>query len=407
MRLLNTAFEASLLREESRSLHFRLVLLSPQELSENSGPPEGLHRLLFDLRRQFTAHELRRLAPAVDFDRSLIGVDWDEQGQLEIWGIIHSGPDWLEQFRGGRGNASNLPDCLIIAVRDPGSIVISRGTRSLCALEAGVLQNRGFNVLQSNWSLADFTCVRDELMQLHLAARAERGDRWAPIAAELTRSVAEQMIQRLISAVQRLRHGGTLLMVPTDRGDEFVQPNAWIRLKYRFADDEARLRFRSLIVRVMNRLAALGAPSADETTVSWDDYTTSNDAVLAKLDEAIFELAYLIATLTAVDGAVVITKRFELLGFGGEIAGALPEVHRVAQALDLEGAGYDLESTDEVGTRHRSVYRLCNVLHDVLGIVISQDGGVRFVRWHESQVMYWNHNSIVPSDRVLDHWRML
>jgi hypothetical protein len=39
------------------------------------------------------------------------------------------------------------------------------------------------------------------------------------------------------------------------------------------------------------------------------------------------------------------------------------------------------------------VYRLCNALHDVLGIVISQDG-VRFICWKDPHVTYWRHTTI-------------
>ena len=47
-------------------------------------------------------------------------------------------------------------------------------------------------------------------------------------------------------------------------------------------------------------------------------------------------MSHLIASLANVDGAVVLTKRFEILGFGAEIAGELPHVTEVRRALDLE-----------------------------------------------------------------------
>src|SRR5688572_17924557 len=116
----------------------------------------------------------------------------------------------------------------------------------------------------------------------------------------------------------------------------------------------------------------------DENAVGWDDYGRVRNRDLTDLNDAIFEMSHMIATLTPVDGAVVITKRFEILGFGAEIAGTLPEVQHVAHALDLEGATYNIQRTDDVGTRHRSVYRLCNAIRDVLGIVVSHDGSASF-----------------------------
>ncbi len=48
------------------------------------------------------------------------------------------------------------------------------------------------------------------------------------------------------------------------------------------------------------------------------------------------------------------------------------------------------ESPEGVGTRHRAAYRVCNTLHDAIVVVISQDGDVRFVRWKDGIVTYWD-----------------
>ena len=60
-----------------------------------------------------------------------------------------------------------------------------------------------------------------------------------------------------------------------------------------------------------------------------------------ELDEAVFEVAHLIADLSQVDGAVVMTSDLDLLGFGAEITGRLPDIGRVARAADLEGTHRD------------------------------------------------------------------
>jgi hypothetical protein len=394
-QVLATAFEASLLQEENRTLTFRLALQSHQDFPEADGPPDGLHRLLFIAPRPFTPHELRRLTPAVDYDRSLIGISVNETDELQMWGIIQSGPGWVERFRGGRGRNSNLPDCLLVAVRGPGHMIIARGPRPLCTFEAGALLTDRLNVFNSEWLPASFASVRKQLLQLHTEAQIDSKVPWSTIDHEFPGKVAQQMLQRLISTVQRSRHGGTLLFVPTDFTHECEGPNPLVRLKYRFAQDEPRARLRTLIVRIMNTLASAISP-LNANLVGWDDYVHSASRELTDLDDSIFEMSHFVATLTEVDGAVIVTRDFDLLGFGGEIAGALPEVESVAHATDLEGLTFRVERTEDVGTRHRSVYRLCNVLHEVLGIVISQDGGARFIRRQGTHVMYWDHSTIIP-----------
>ena len=61
-------------------------------------------------------------------------------------------------------------------------------------------------------------------------------------------------------------------------------------------------------------------------------------------------------------------------------------------ALDLEGERTVQMSTAGVGTRHRSPYRLCNVLPGAVAVVVSQDGNARFVRRTDGGVAYWDHS---------------
>jgi hypothetical protein len=192
--------------------------------------------------------------------------------------------------------------------------------------------------------------------------------------------------------VRGARHGGIVVVVPPFRAEEILA-GRHVALKHAFTDSEPRRRYSTLIVRIMNRLAQAhgkGEEASYPRTVGWEEYVASEDRELAELDEAIFEFAYLVAGLSAVDGAVVMTQRFELLGFGGEISGELPAVSSVHKARDLEGKRTAEEGTGGVGTRHRSAYRLAGALPDALVVVISQDGDARFVRHKDGAVTYWD-----------------
>jgi hypothetical protein len=215
-----------------------------------------------------------------------------------------------------------------------------------------------------------------------------------PLDENLTRVIGQHTVRRMISVLRESRHGGTVVFISPELTHEFSGENRYVAFKHAFAGGEPRRRFRTTIVRVMNRLAQIhgkgDAPSYPRA-VGWEEYQQTNDERIAELYEAIFELAHLIAALASVDGAVVMSKRFELLGFGGEISGALPAVAAARRALDLEGERSIRESTDGVGTRHRSAYRLCNALPGAVAVVVSQDGNVRFVRRAEGNVTYWDH----------------
>ncbi len=99
----------------------------------------------------------------------------------------------------------------------------------------------------------------------------------------------------------------------------------------------------------------------------------------------------LTATLSAAQ--MLMTTRFEELGFGGEIACDHADVPIVARALDIEGARVEAERAEGVGTRHRSAFRFCHEVRDALAVVISQDMDVRFVKWKDGAVTYWDHHA--------------
>ena len=60
------------------------------------------------------------------------------------------------------------------------------------------------------------------------------------------------------------------------------------------------------------------------------------------------------------------------------------------KALDVEGDETTEEPAERFGTRHRSAYRLCNELRDVISVVVSQDSNVRFVKYKDGAVTYWD-----------------
>ena len=391
-RLITICYQASMLREELRPVTFRLILADPGSFPCDQGPPDGLHCLRFSQTRPFNALEARRLSPAANFYRSLIGVCLDEKRDLpRMWGILHSGLRWLQNVHGGRGRPQTLPPALVISVTGPGRVTFGFGSEILARAESGMLIKQTMNVFESQWMRDTFEPVRNSLFAGHSLARKKLGKNWPPLDPMLVRVISQHAIKRLISALRSAHHGATILLMPTEMVEDLGDSNRFIDLKYRFGEGEPRRRFPTLVSRIMNRVAELNAGKTEP--VGWTEYALSNDEALTAMDEAIFEMAYLVAGCAEIDGAVVLTQSFELMGFGGEISGELPGVVAVRRALDLEGNEGEEEFTESVGTRHRSAYRLCLAVPEAIAIVISQDGGVRFVKNRDGVVTYWDQAS--------------
>jgi hypothetical protein len=200
------------------------------------------------------------------------------------------------------------------------------------------------------------------------------------------------MMKRVISVLRDARHGGTVIFVPTENAGEPSSEHPYIDLRYPFADGRARVCFPDLVVGILDRLAQLygSADQQEPKAVRWEEFEATTDDEIETLDEALFDIAYPIAGLAAADGAVIMSKHNELLDFGGMISGRLPDVESVGRALDLEGEKVVEEATGNAGARHRSAYRLAaGALSGSVAVVISQDGGVRWVCKKDSRVTYW------------------
>ncbi len=387
--LLSTCYHTSLLREEARPIRFRLLLCEPDTLPASDGPPRGLHRLIFVKPRRFNRNELRRLSPATDYHRALLGVHLNSEKKWEIWGIVHSGVLWAEAINGGAKDPPDLPQVPVVQVSGPSELAMSRGSQVIATLQGGRLSTPSADVLDAEWFTRLFAETRTEVVSLHQVARdSAKATAWAPLQEDFVGDLFRGFMKRLIRAMQDTSNGSSLLFVPTDRAEEFSIDNKFFNFKYRFTPVATRRRFMTLVVQILNGLAGLHLGAGHG--VGWPEYIeATKKGQLQDLDEALTELAYLIASLTAIDGAVILSRNFELLGFGAEIT-ELSDVKRVARALDAEGEKVRLEATESQGMRHRSVYRLCNAVTSITGLVISHDGELRFVKHREGRVTYWN-----------------
>ena len=390
-QVISTCYQASLMREEERPVLFRLIIRDHHLFPPDDGPPTGLHRLQFSEMRPFNEYELHRLAPAADYYRELIGVALGPEKRVQIWGMVHSGTRWMQPIRGGTKAVPPLPSSPVIYVRGPGRIAVGIGPEIIASLNGGQISCPSLDIFSASWLAESFASVRSETEEMHEAARARSKKPWAKLDPKFERIIGQQVIRRIVSLISSSHHGGMLVYLPTEMSPDNSAMNRHISLKYQFREEEPRQRFRTLVLRIMGTFAELhGEPENSAKVVGWQEYVNSRSEEIALLDEAIFDLAHFIAALSAIDGAVVMTKSQELLGFGGVISGEAEDVKTVARALDIEGRVTQKEFVEEVGTRHRAAYRLCHELRDALAVVISQDGNARVVKWHNGSVTYWD-----------------
>jgi hypothetical protein len=376
--LLSTCFQASLAHEEGRNVRFRLVSGSAEALSKAAAASDFLS-LEFSEPLPFTPETARRLSPAAPFHSSLIGVT-GKGDKWNMWGIVHTGANWLAPTWGGRRNRQENLMMPVVHVLGAGRIGVYAGAELVASLEHGMIEATTTDVFGADWLGRLFRVAR--MSEAEFQAEHQGGR----LNADLVRVVSQHMVRRAIFLIRQAGHGGLLLFAD----DQLLKmcessANGPLKLKYTFRENEARFRYRTLLRRLFDALAKHG-----DGAVDLERFLAAETPDVIGVEQSIFELSRLVSGLAAVDGAVVLNKRFELIGFGAEVSGELPYPDTVHQALDVEGERRSAEPANSVGTRHRAAYRFVTAHPEGLAVVISLDGMVRFVSNVDGTIVFWD-----------------
>ncbi|GAB2796534.1 hypothetical protein HNQ93_004352 [Hymenobacter luteus] len=378
-QLISVAYQASLLSEEARPVVGQLVFAPAALLEGHAANQAGQHVLLFSPPRPYTEQELRRLTATVQQPGNLLAVDEDADGHLRIWGLLATHHAW-DQARDALWTARESPPAvLLLRVVGPGSLVFYDGPTRVLTLQQGRVDGHGFVQFPVAWGRGRFAEALDyahqEVQRAHPAA--------GPVPDELIVQLSQHFQRRIIARVRASGHGGLLAFIPATNVAERVGPLGVLRPKYGMASAGAGPRYRQLLLAIVGRLSELGE-------VNWAHYQQSADATLRALEAELGQFADLLADLMAVDGALLLTKHMEVVGFGVEVHAPHIVTNEVYRAQDLEASAVQAEAADQGGTRHRAAYRLCLADPDSLVVVVSQDGGVKFVHQHAGKVIFWD-----------------
>jgi hypothetical protein len=123
-------------------------------------------------------------------------------------------------------------------------------------------------------------------------------------------------------------------------------------------------------------------------------YSELTDVMADDADRRLRRAIDTIAGLTAVDGATVLTDRYELLGFGVKIIrrDSWPQVERVIVTEPVEGAmAMVVHPSSLGGTRHLSAAQFVQDQRDAVALIASQDGRFTIFAWSPAEDMVHAH----------------
>jgi hypothetical protein len=287
--------------------------------------------MTFERTLALEADVLVRLAPAVEGPGIHLGAWPAPDGELRIWGAARELPDF----------------CLVVEVVEPGLLVLKYQR-------------------EKDQKVGNLAVLRGDQVRV-----VEEGDgvmpgRPAPLGALLgSDSIMGDggtLLTQLAVSMRRHGHGASLLVVPSGTEtwrDSIAQPTAY-----------AMAPPFSTLARLLDR---------------GEDASVGDD---------VRELVDAIAGLTAVDGAAILTHRFELLAFGATIRRRerCPAIEQVVVTEPVVGDVPVLVPATELGgTRHLSAAQFVHDQQDGLAFVASQDGRFTVFAWSPAKHIVHGH----------------
>lgn len=388
--LLSEAFIASLQTEEGRQIVFRLMFAGNLEFQSSISVQMPNNRLLiFDEPRPYSHSEIIRLAPAADFRQFLICVQESvsKPQSLEIWGILNVGADWVRYLHHEIPSAITPPRFLTIRSSKPGELQFSSSGVNLLSLKNGVVRKDSPCAFFDPRIQRHFDHVLLELYET--VNEKSDGPSWGLDQFDdyaLRYEEYFNFLEIVLRNVEQRNHGGTILLVPDTCSTDEITQSKRFTLKYSSYLGNvwkmlvARLVERDLLTKLDEKIEPFNpGPYASEL----EQYRRVLHHHHGGMRELV-DIAHSIAALTSVDGAVILTDKFRLFGFGAEV---ICENKEIAHVFDVTA---DISvPISAYGTRHRSAFRICSDWEDVVAFIISSDGGVKTIKQVNSKVLMW------------------
>ena len=385
-RILEIAFFASLEREEGRPLRF-VLCCSPDVGVVRDGFGETVPIVPLEVPRPLNVGSIRSLAPAVNPANAAMLVRFPHDGgrssECEIAGVLHVGEN-VARARSGRSFYYRpAPYALSIEVADAGELHVYQGGARLISLKAGHLHNL------ISYSALEFLPINDILMSGDRALRP----RIVPPAHEAVRETSDfewtallNTVLCIVNAVRGHGHGGTVLLVAP--GSEIALP---VRTKFELQPHESLLgdRFIEFVNTRHLLIEARAAQGATGGVITEEQALTHLQNAAFAAEEDLVGAAEVVAGLTAVDGALVLTADLRPVGFGAEIVldAAEPVIAYEAIGHAQSPASWPTVDSESFGMRHRSALRCVGVAGQMAAFVVSQDGQVSLFWKQDGRVL--------------------
>lgn len=399
-RLLETLYFASLKTDEGRQILCTVNYVDPADRQTHTAmrrPADCWMYVPFERPLPFDARTLSKLARAADPAVSSLAVYRDKKNKLFIWGMVDQEPRLTDFVSFDAANTPERPGLFQATITGVGNISVYQHDNLIGSLEQNTLVEEYHDVL---WSGPVHELLVNYLHSYLKDTRAKIPEHISPAALE-----AELLLRwlnsicRVLMNIQQYRHGGGLLITPQTTLDG-------LNVKYKIRYDRLLKALRAM---VESQLSPRVPPGGDTLQANADvlPYAVRGESVLdrelvAHKNEVLGAVRF-IASLSCVDGFVLLDRRMVAHGFGVEVRtdNLLSDIY-VARDSHANPKLLRQGELTQYGTRHRAMMRYCYDKPGSLGFVVSQDGDIRAMTRIAEMLVLWENIDVQLAYRPLN-----
>lgn len=396
-----TLFLTSLRTEEGTPVVCSLAFVDPKD--PDPDPPESLrdprwHYTPLDNPVEYNVGQLVKIAMATDPSSSCLAVYPDRKGGLKIWGLF----DQQGGFRSllsheGEGGWSP-PGIIQAEALGLGHIIVTSGLAVIAELNGGVLVEDTVDVFEGSIILKKLATDFERRFAQIDAGVKERGYVFDQDYKSHAMQKWISTIRRVLLRARAFGHGGAFLITDSDYGGR-------LKIKYSVCYDRIPTLFENwmrcrCIAAESDPLMGDGleedpdyidAERYFENVISANEVDDAKDAIAGAVD--------FVASLSRVDGLVLLDTNLVVHGFGCEIIAHGDDNCTLFQANNSSPTKGRLRRLDpeRFGTRHRSMLRYCSEDESSVGFVVSNDGPVRAISRSGKRVYFWDNVQLTLS----------
>jgi hypothetical protein len=390
-RLLETLYFASLKTDEGRPILCTVNYVDPEDRQSPSAtrrPADCWSHVPFERPLAFDTRTLSKLARAADPEVSSLAVFRDKKNKLFIWGMVDQEPRHSDYITLDASVNPERPGLFQATITGVGNISVYQNDSLVGSLEQNTLVEEYHDVL---WSGP----VHEMLAGYLRSYLVDTGAKTPPHIAQA--DLESELLMRWLNAIcrtlmniQHYRHGGGLLITPQTTLDG-------LNVKYKIRYDRLLKSLRGMVESQLsasnNRAAqAPGQDQAQSVLAYAPAGELALDHELGEHKNEVLGAVRFIASLSCVDGFVLVDRRMVVHGFGVEVRtdNLLSDVY-VARDSQANSKLLRQSELTQYGTRHRAMARYCYDKPGSLGFVVSQDGDIRAMTRIGEMLVLWEN----------------